>query len=342
MYLCAVGQITSHLAKFLILRFSSIGDIVLTSPVIRCLKQQVKDAEVHFLTRDSYKSTLENNPYIDRLWTTDGSLKDVLPALKAEGFDEIIDLHNNLRTLKIKRALGVPSYSFPKLNIQKWMLVNLHINRMPAIHIVDRYLSTIKHRRVFNDLLGLDYFITTRDVVEVNRLPESHRNGYVAFVIGAKHNTKILTAEKMIHIVKLLNYPVVLLGGKEDRFRGEEIVESGNNGLIFNACGEFKLNESASLLQQAKVVLSHDTGLMHIAAAFQKPIVSVWGNTVPDFGMTPYLPQVPGNSKIMEVSDLSCRPCSKIGYERCPKGHFDCMNLQDEQKIVAAVRSYLK
>lgn len=309
--------------------------------MIRCLKQQVKGAEVHFLTRNSFHAALEHNPFIDKLWTTDGSLTDVINDLKAEKFDEIIDLHHNLRTLKLKRSLNVSAHSFPKLNFEKWMLVNLHVNRMPAIHIVDRYLSATKHLGIYNDLIGLNYFIDKKEEVNQNRLPETHRNGYIAFVIGAKHATKILPIEKIVKITNLLNYPVILLGGPEDQSRGEEILKSGNN-LLYNACGKFQLNESASLLQQSKAVITHDTGLMHIAAAFQKPIVSVWGNTVPDFGMTPYLPQIPGNSEIMEVQNLSCRPCSKIGYDKCPKGHFNCMNLQDEIKIVENVKRYLQ
>ena len=301
----------------------------------------MKGAEVHFLTRNSFRATVEHNPFIDKLWTTDGSLTDVINDLKAEKFDEIIDLHHNIRTLKLKRLLGIPSHSFSKFNFEKWMLVNLHINRMPAVHIVDRYLAAAKHLGIYNDLVGLNYFIDKKDIVDLNRLPESHRNGYVAFVIGAKHATKILPIEKSVKIATLLNYPVVLLGGADDQARGDEIVKSGNN-LLYNSCGKFKLNESASLVQQSKVVITHDTGLMHIAAAFQKPIVSVWGNTVPDFGMTPYLPQIPTNSTLMEVPNLSCRPCSKIGFDKCPKAHFNCMNLQDEIKIAESVRRYLQ
>ena len=116
-----------------------------------------------------------------------------------------------------------------------------------------------------------------------------------------------------------------------------ELISTSIGATIFNACGLFKLNESASLLQQSKLVITHDTGLMHIAAAFKKPIVSLWGNTVPEFGMTPYLPENERLSKIIEIKNLSCRPCSKIGYSKCPKGHFNCMNLIKEADIKNAV-----
>ena len=121
--------------------------------------------------------------------------------------------------------------------------------------------------------------------------------------------------------------PIVLLGGPEDASRAEEIVEAVG-AKVFNACGKFKLDESASLVEQASWIITHDTGLMHIAAAFNKQIYSVWGNTIPQFGMYPYM--TASNSKIIEVQGLGCRPCSKIGYDKCPKGHFKCMQEIDE------------
>ncbi len=328
------------MAKFLIIRFSSIGDIVLTSTLIRCLKQQVAGAEVHFITRNSFQSVLQHNPYIDKLWTIEKEIDEILPQLQKENFEEIIDLHHNLRSLRLKQQLKVEAHSFNKLNLEKWLLVQLNINRLPAKHIVDRYLETLAHLGVKNDSKGLDYFISANEKVNMQRLPESHRQGFIAMVIGAKHATKIMPSGKLAKIISLLNLPIVLVGGVEDKEKGEEIVRLAGN-LVYNSCGEFKLSESASILDQSQLVISHDTGLMHIAAALKKPIVSLWGNTVPEFGMYPYLPQQKEQSVIMEVKGLSCRPCSKIGYDKCPQKHFKCMNLQQEEIIVAAVKRLL-
>ena len=326
------------MAKFLLVRFSSIGDIVLTSPVIRCLKDQVPGAEIHFLTRSNYKMVVEHHPSISKVWTSSGDLEDVLDDLKKEKLDYVIDLHHNLRSLRLKKALGAPAFSFPKLNIEKWLLVNLHINRMPPVHIVDRYLSTLKSFKVVNDQQGLDFYFPDAARKVMENLPESHRNGFVAIAIGAQHTTKMMPSEKISRVVKLLNYPVVLLGGKEDKTRGTQI-EMAAGKLVWNACGSTSLAESAALLEAARVVLTHDTGLMHIAAALKKPVVSVWGNTVPAFGMTPYMPGHESNSVILEVNDLRCRPCSKIGFDKCPKGHFQCMRGIDDQLIADAVRA---
>ena len=318
--------------KVLIIRFSSIGDIVLTTPVIRGLKQQL-GAEVHFLTKASFRPVLEANPYIDELILMEKTLNPVLSRLKANRYDYIIDLHNNLRSLKVKLLLGAPSSSFDKINREKWLMVNFKIDRLPKVHIVDRYMETVASLGVKNDGQGLDYFIKAEDEVDLKAffqgLPfaqsSSFNYRYIAFVIGAAHATKCLPVDKIIRICRQISIPVILLGGPDEMEMGQDIaIESGEH--VINSCGKLRLNQSASLVRQAWKVISHDTGLMHIAAAYRKDIFSVCGNTIPGFGMYPYLPEGKGRSSIFEVNGLSCRPCSKIGFNQCPKKHFRCMN----------------
>lgn len=311
--------------KYLVIRFSSIGDIVLTSPVVRMLKKQVPNAEVHFLTKKNFEAVVRNNPNIDKVWTTDGSLKDVLPALKKEQYDEIIDLHANLRTWRIKSKLKVKSTSFNKLNFEKWLLVNLKINRLPAIHIVNRYLKAVEHLRIINDGEGLDFFIDNSVKANQEILPASFTNGYWTAVIGANHATKRFPVSKWIEAIKAINSPVVIVGDKNDFAAGQEIADACG-AIVFNACGQFSLLQSAAIVSQAKLVIANDTGMMHIASAYNRNIISIWGNTVPAFGMTPYMPSNYANSFIAEAKEVGCRPCSKIGFAKCPKGHFDCMN----------------
>jgi lipopolysaccharide heptosyltransferase II len=316
--------------KILIIRFSSIGDIVLTTPVVRCLKQQVADVEIHYLTKRPFKGILEHNPYISKIHTIEKDVQEIIDELKKENFDHIIDLHNNLRSSQVKMKLRKPAATFRKMNLRKWIIVNFKQRNMVLPHVVKRYLETVSGLGVKNDNRGLDYFIPPGDEIVISSLPLSHHNGYIAFVIGAKHYTKQLPVEKIISICKKLNQPLVLLGGKEDAERAAAI-ENAAGALVFNACGKYNLNQSASFIRQAIKVISHDTGLMHVAAAFKKEIISVWGNTVPTFGFTPYLPAE--GSKMIEVKDLPCRPCSKIGYDKCPQGHFKCMREIDEEQF---------
>lgn len=328
--------------KFLIVRFSSIGDIVLTTPVIRCLKKQVADAEIHFLVKESFRPVVAHNPYIDKIQVLAHSWELMMEELKAEEYDYIIDLHHNSKTLRLKNALKVKAFSFYKLNIQKYFLTAFKINMLPKVHIVDRYLKTVESFGVKNDGNGLDYFIAPNEETKKEDIPASHYAGYIACVIGAAHGTKRWPVEKWKQFCATMDHPVILLGGKEDAPNGDEIA-SVDTIKIYNACGKFSLNESADLVRKAKLVISNDTGLMHIAAAFKRPIISLWGNTVPAFGMYPYygdnFRQAPFD--IVETKGLWCRPCSKIGYEKCPLGHFKCMQKITADKVLAAVKTKL-
>jgi heptosyltransferase-2 len=312
------------LPKFLIIRFSSIGDIVLTTPVIRCLKQQVPGAEVHFLVKDKYRSVVEHNPYIDKLHVLAHSWELMIEELKTENYDYIIDLHHNYKTLRVKRALKKKTFSFYKLNIQKYFLTAFKINLLPKVHIVDRYMKTVKSFGVKNDGQGLDYFIGSKDETKKEDVPASHHAGYIACVIGAAHGTKMWPVHKWKEFCRQLQHPIILLGGSGDRVRGDEIA-AVDTVKVYNACGKFSINESADLVRKSKLVITPDTGLMHIAAAFKKPVISLWGNTVPSFGMTPYFGAAMIPYVVMQVDKLWCRPCSKIGYSKCPLTHFKCM-----------------
>ena len=331
--------------KVLVIRFSSIGDIVLTTPVVRCLKLQRPDVRLHYLTKLNFASILSPNPHIDKLHFLADDLEAVVAELKKEKFDLVVDLHNNLRTLRIKKALQVPAKSFPKLNIEKWLYTNLKVNLLPDVGIVERYLRTVEHLGIKNDGRGLDYFLPEHGRLTTDDIPMSHWGGYVGCVIGGSYATKQLPAHKWVDFCKAVPYPVILMGGPEDRAMGNEIAEF-DPVKVYNACGKFSLTESAELVDGARVVVSNDTGLMHIAAAFKKPIVSLWGNTTPEMGMYPYYGYnnltkiVEPRLTLLENKDLWCRPCSKLGSKKCPKGHFKCMNDLDMQIAVAAVEGY--
>lgn len=323
--------------KILVIRFSSIGDIVLTTPVLRCLKEQLDaEVELHYITKKQFKPVIEHNPNISKIYTIDKSTNEVLEDLKSENYDYIVDLHKNLRSRRVIKGLKVLSFSFDKLNFKKWQLTTFKINKLPKTHIVDRYMASVKALGVVNDKRGLEYFITQKEEACLKEIPVSHKNGYIAFAIGAQHFTKRLPIEKIISICKKINQPIILLGGKEDCNNALEIEKAIGN-QIFNACGKFSINQSASLVKHCKTLITHDTGLMHIGAAFGVKIISVWGNTVPDFGMYPYFPKNPERFVIVEKNSLKCRPCSKIGHDSCPKKHFKCMTEIDEQEIIDSI-----
>lgn len=321
--------------KILVIRFSSIGDIVLTTPVIRCLKNQIDSVEIHVLTKKKFSSLYKTNPHINKVYEYDDSLKKNIEELRLENYDYIIDLQKNKRSLRVTRALHKPHNSFPKLNFKKFLLTTFKINLMPDIHIVDRYFKAVEKLGVKNDYQGLDFFISEKNDYPLSKLPENFQKGYHAFVIGGTYKTKILPAVKVIEVIKKLNEPVILLGGPDDVERAEEILSAISCQLsAISLVGKINLEQSASIVKKAKSVLTNDTGLMHIAAAFHKNIVSVWGNTVPELGMYPYLPNEKEKCHIVECKDVKCRPCSKLGFKECPKRHFKCMMEIDSDTVV--------
>lgn len=327
--------------KILVIRFSSIGDVVLTTPVIRCIKQQIRNVELHMITKTSMANLLNNNPNIDKLHTFDKSIDEVIPKLKTENFDIVIDLHNNIRTLTLKRKLGVKSYAFPKLNISKFLLTKFKWNRMPELHVVDRYFKTVESLGVKNDHKPCDFYLNQEDLLDLNEYGLSRKN-FVAVAMGAQFGTKQMPIDLMANSLLDIAVPIVLLGGKEDKERSAKLVHALENQKVIDLTGNLSIRQSAFMCKEAKVLLTGDTGLMHIASAFETPIVSVWGNTVPALGMYAYAPLNANLYSIHEVSGLSCRPCSKIGYRSCPKKHFKCMLNQDSKAIHSDIERRIK
>ena len=318
--------------KILVIRFSSMGDIIYTTPVVRCLKKQLPGAEVHFLTKPAFKYIYDNNPYVDKLLLLKATLGETIKEIKAERYDYIIDLHNNLRTALIKLNARAKSSTYKKQRLRKWLSLKFNLKLVPPVHLVERYMQTVTFLGVKNDNAPIDYYIKADH--QLNKLlPPSHQNNYVAFIIGATYFTKRMPNYKIINICNGLNLPVVLLGGNDVKANGDEIASKAVN--VYNACGITMLDESVFLVSKAASIIGFDTGLTHIAEAFDKPIASIWGGTVPELlGVQPYMVK----DVLLSGIDLPCRPCSKFGLEKCPLGHFKCMNDMPEAPIIDFVK----
>lgn len=317
--------------KILIIRFSSIGDIVLTSPVVRCLKQQLSSCELHYLTKVHFQQILEANPAISKIYAIEKDVKEVIPALKAEKYDVIIDLHNNIRSRQISAALKTKAYRYDKQRIKRFLLTQFKINLLNN-HVVDRYFTAVTPLQVINDGKGLDYFIPEKDNVTMQQMPFTHLAGYCVIVVGAKHFTKQIPMVKLEELCSKIKIPILLMGGPDDVYMGLQL-ENMDPFKISSACGRYNINQAAAVIKRAKYVITPDTGMMHIAAAFNKRIISIWGGTEKRLGFTPYLMNNT-TSVIIENNQLYCRPCHKHGLDKCPKGHFKCMMDLDMQKVV--------
>jgi ADP-heptose:LPS heptosyltransferase len=327
--------------KVLVIRFSSIGDVVLTTPVLRTLYLQ-KNAEIHYLTKSAFAPIVLANPHVQRVFalgaplqhervTAHASLREITRLLRAERYDVVIDLHHNLRSMLVKQVLRRPAHSFDKLNFEKWLLVKWGINRLPKRHVVDRYMDTLKSLGVRYDGAGLDFFIPAQEQAAAQQYltehaPELLQQPFTALVIGAAHATKRLPLPQLIRLCQAIPGPIAVLGGPTDATTADALTAAFPDGRLTNLCGRLSLFGSAAVLQWSARVVAHDTGLMHIAAALQRPLTVIWGSTVPAFGMGPLYRDYTLTPTHVQDDTLTCRPCSKIGFDHCPKGHFRCMN----------------
>ena len=304
-----------------------MGDIVLTTPVIRALNQQLK-AKIDFLTKPQYVSLLEGNTYINRIF----SLNDKVDFLQKNKYDYVVDLQNNLRSWKIRNKIQTKSFVFNKKSLRRYLLIYFGIDLLKN-HVVDRYFATVASLNVVNDNQGLDFNFSSSIKPEFNT-----SQSYIAWCIGGTHNPKKLSAKQIIQVVSKLKIPVVLLGGNNDLDIAEEIINNVECKSVYNFCGKLSVQESSYLIKKSKMLLTNDTGMMHIASALKMPIISFWGCTKPSLGFTPYMTD-PSSIKI--ISKRSAKPCSKHG-RHCKYGKNGCIKEIDPQLIYDSVLSLLK
>ncbi len=317
-------------AKILILRFSAIGDIVLASPVLRILQSGLEGgAEIHFVVRKRYLSVVENNPRISKIFSFENTVQEVMESISAEGYDYIIDLQNNFRSNLIKKRLGVLSFTVEKKNWAKFLWIKFGF-RFDIPHVVQRYIGTLKTLGLSDDGKGLEFHIPDNVFVD---LPFQ---SYTAVVLGANHFGKRPDATHWASIIHRIPGNVVLVGGREEEMMSTALV---NEERVFNAVNRLNLMESAWVVKNAQLVVSGDTGLMHIASAFQKDIISLWGCTRPGLGMSPWQPGV--QSIMLEPLGRGDRPCSKLG-DSCKHGQLNrCIHEIDLNALEKSVKKIL-
>lgn len=297
----------------------------MTSPIIRCIKDQLK-TDLHFLTKSKYRSVLEFNVYIDKLYCFEKDWAEHKQTLFDEKYNLVIDLHKTPRSYRLRSVLKCPFVSFKKFTLEKWMFLNLRIDHLPQGHLVDQFFSAVAQLKVENDDQGIELYIdddSERSMLNhLNAL--NIKSAYTALVIGGAHLTKQIPIELCVDYINQSEEPIILLGGPLDVEKSKLIMEYSRR-FVNNMVGQCRLLESAVLVRESQLVITGDTGLMHIAAAFNKKIIVVYGSTSPKFGMYPYLTKKDNTPLLLENDHLSCWPCSKSGRGKCPKGHMKCL-----------------
>lgn len=305
--------------KILIIRLSSLGDVLLTTPLIRSLKNDNPKTEIQFLVREEYKDAIICNPHISKLIVLDRAeiTAEIKYELSRSNYDLIIDLQNNFRSTKLLAGLKCPKVKFKKLSWKKFLLVKFKINKLKdAKSIPERYADTLNN---FNlDDNGLDLFTKNQHSSGLTGL-----NKLIGFCPGSRHYTKMWTKENYIELGKKIienGGTVALFGGKNDKQICDEI--SFNVSGVINLCNENNILQTAADMKMCKTIVCNDSGLMHAACAVNVPVIAIFGSTVKEFGFFPYRCK----NLVLENKSLTCRPCSHIGRQSCPKKHFKCMN----------------
>lgn len=307
-----------EIKHILIIRLSSLGDILLTTPLLRALKKKFSDGEISFLCRREYLQAIETNPNISQCFKLDVGVneEEIIKEIQKFNFDLIIDLQNNFRSRNILKNLNVPVYRFRKPTIKKFLLVNFKLNFFKHyLSIPELYAKSVPE-------LELD-----EDGVELYP-PESYNSSlspdekYIGFIPGSKHFTKRWPDEYFTQLGKLLNkygYTIAVFGGKDDSGICAGI--SSKITKAKNLCNDNDLYQMAADMKMCSLIIGNDSGLMHAASSMYVPLIVLFGSSVEEFGFAPYKKE----SVILQNESIKCRPCSHYGKDQCPKSHFKCM-----------------
>jgi lipopolysaccharide heptosyltransferase II len=333
--------------KILILRLSSIGDILLTTAFIRQVRNKYPNARLTYIVKKEFQSLLSHNPHINKIIAFDSAtkisgLKDLNRIVQKEKFDLVFDLHNNLRTNRLLAGLKLAYISkIKKSKIKRAVLVFLKINLYKTIKsIPERYLEVGKKFGIQDDGQGLELFLSTKKAennLEILKKYDLIPGRYICIGPGAAHFTKMWPIENYQKLIKKISeetdYKIAILGSPQEKGLLKEI-ENIKNAVELT--GELNLLESASIIKESAGLICNDSGLMHMAAALKKPVVAIFGSTVRELGFFPYR----ADAAIIE-NDLWCRPCSHVGRSKCPLGHFKCMRLISTARVFEEVKTKL-
>jgi heptosyltransferase-2 len=319
--------------KILIIRLSSIGDILLSTPFIRQVRQKFPGSQIDYVIKDVYKDLIKHNPHINQIYTvrtddTNSDLIELKQTLEKQSYNIVFDLHNNLRSNFLKRGINAEKIrSIRKGKIKQSLLVWFKINKYDEeISIPERYLAVAKDFDVEDDGKGLEIFLDDTAIESAEEKTISNdidlNKSFVCLAPGAGFFTKRWPDKKFKQLINNIcekeKLPIVVFGGTEDQKIGAELGQS-NKSVDF--CGKLSLLETAYIISKGNALVSNDSGLMHMATAVHTPVLAIFGSTVRELGFFPYRSE----SRVIENIDLSCRPCSHIGRHKCPKGHFKCM-----------------
>jgi heptosyltransferase-2 len=343
------------LTTTLIIRFSSVGDIILTSPLIRTLRARFPQCRIDFLVKEEYADLVRHNPYLSQtlLFPSGGTSADLRrfrTTIQTSRYDLILDMHDSIRS-RVLCCGSTPVLRYRKRRLARFTLIHgkLDVYRSGSPSVAARYLEPVQAIGVDDDGRGTELFVPDTMHSSVEKVLSASGIARTAQMIGlcpsARHATKMWLPERFAGtaatLARTYGLPVLLFGSAAERDRCDVIAAQirtlAPDKPVLNCAGTFSLLETAAAMDRCMLVITNDTGLMHMASARKRPVVALFGPTVRQFGFAPEGPA----SRVVEVAGLSCRPCTAIGRATCPRGHFRCMQDIREPEVVAAARELL-
>lgn len=336
--------------KIIVIRLSSIGDILLATPLLRILKKRFPQTAIDFITKKRYFDLVQANPHLNQVYAFDeeigfSDLRQIKRKIRANGYDTVIDIHKNFRSLYLRCGLEAKILKYSKFRIRRFILIKLGLNLyQKVVPVYQRYIASAASLNVKDDGQGLELFLDPK--VELTTDSLLKRCGFqgehpvVGLAPGAAFETKRWLPDGFAAVARRLaekdHAQIFLFGDTNDQAITKPIAEAVGTAAL-DLAGRLSLMETACSMAHCDVVLSNDTGLMHMASALGKKIVAIFGPTTKELGFFP----VVRHSKVIQV-DLKCRPCSHVGSHKCPKRHFCCMREISSDMVYDAVRNYLK
>ncbi|MCU0643900.1 MAG: lipopolysaccharide heptosyltransferase II [bacterium] len=337
--------------KILIIRMSSIGDILLTTPVIRLLKKKFPESKIDFVIKKQFAQVLADHPQIDKFYLFDKhiathSLRAIKKEIRQQQYDLIVDLHKNIRSYFLtigSRAKAILHYN--KGIVRRFCYVKFRLKLFKKIvptHL--KYINSLQPYEIEDDHQGLEFYLDTKVTDQIRRrygyFCRDNNQSIIGIVPGAHHPTKRWTSEGFSavinHLVDKGNCKIILFGNQDDRkIVASLAIHSSQN--ILNTAGELSLRETGALMSFCHAVVTNDSGLLHLATALKKKVIAIFGSTTEELGFFPYLTE----HIIVQNNSLTCRPCSHIGRKKCPKKHFKCMKDISAGQVVGALENIL-
>lgn len=325
--------------KILIIKPSSLGDVIHSLPFLNVIKSHFESSEIHWVIAKGLECLFEYHPMIDKLWVinkdewknirkvrhTITEISSLCKELRDESYDIVIDLQGLLRSGILTNATNAPiRLGFKEAREGSSIFYTHKIEGGKEIHAVDRYLKIASEMgcNIDNIIFPLPLIIEQEKVTKLKK----GINEYAVFVPGARWKTKQWPPENFAKLSSIMDIKSIVIGSNEER-EISEYIESNSSGNAFSMAGKTSLKELIPLIRNAKFIVSNDSGPMHIAAACNVPVVAIFGPTNPVL-TGPY-----GQHHIVVKSTLPCSPCYK---RKCKT--MDCMKGISVDEVYEAIR----